>query len=291
MKNLTQNITRIFGKKGKLWLANLPLAVKALSDHWHLSKLTPVDNMTFNYVAKAVTHSNQPLVLKISCDEQLIQDEKQALAYFNGAGSIQLIDHNAEYNALLLQKAMPGTTLKSLYPTESEFVIDCYATVVQKLHHKPLAADHHYQHIRDWLQSIDRAKSNQLPKHLLKRAIQLKNALLASSTQQLFLHGDLHLDNVLKNGNTWLAIDPKGIVGEPEFEIAAFDFIHPTELDNKLDVRSLLDSRITYISQRTGLNAQRIRDWVFVRLILSAAWGIEDKGDPSTAIKLVDSLF
>ncbi len=32
----------------------------------------------------------------------------------------------------------------------------------------------------------------------------------------------------------WLAIDPKGVVGEAEFEIAAFDFMYISELAKKI---------------------------------------------------------
>jgi len=42
------------------------------------------------------------------------------------------------------------------------------------------------------------------------------------------LHGDLHHFNILSSGDRWLAIDPKGIIGEPEFEPAAY-------LENKID--------------------------------------------------------
>lgn len=54
--------------------------------------------------------------------------------------------------------------------------------------------------------------------------------MLSSRKPFIFLHGDLHQDNILKQGNGWLAIDPKGVIGEAEFEIAAFDFMYIREL-------------------------------------------------------------
>lgn len=126
MNKLAQNITNIFREKGKEWLANLPMIVAALASHWKLNRLVPVDNMTFNYVAKAMTHTNQPIILKISCDEKTIANEQEALLYFDGSGSIQCIDYNEQYHALLLQQAVPGITLKSFYPSQMEYVMDCY---------------------------------------------------------------------------------------------------------------------------------------------------------------------
>src|SRR3990167_9078871 len=102
MKLLKQNIANIFGEEGKNWIANLPVIISELTSYWELKGVTPVDNMTFNYVAKAITSANQAVILKISCDKKSISDEVQALSYFDGNGSIQLIAHNEKYCALLL---------------------------------------------------------------------------------------------------------------------------------------------------------------------------------------------
>ena len=180
MHKLTQNVINILGENGKKWIANLPNTIEILADHWSLSNLVPVDNMTFNYVAKAIDNSNQPIILKIGFDTNVISDEKRALIYFDGNASIRLIDYNEKYNALLLQQAIPGTTLKSLYPANDKFVIDCYVDTVQKLLDKPLNNKNNFRHISDWLKILDDFKSDKLPEYLLKKAIHLKNTLLAS---------------------------------------------------------------------------------------------------------------
>jgi len=292
MKTLTQNIINIHGKQGEEWIANLPTTINALTSHWNLHHLTPMDNMTFNYVAKAITNTNQPVVLKISCDEKSITNEIQALKYFDGNGSIQFIDYHSKYHASLLQQAIPSTTLKVLYPTQVEYVMNSYIDTMKKLHSKHLPGKHSYQHIGDWLRAIDGLTPNKpCPAHLLEKALSLKNALLASMTTQVFLHGDLHHDNILKNGDEWLAIDPKGIVGEPEFEIAAFDFMYVRELAGNLNAKDIIESRVNLLAQKSGLDAKRIKDWVFVRLILMAVWHIEDNGDPGWAIKLAEKII
>ena len=109
--------------------------------------------------------------------------------------------------------------------------------------------------------------------------------------KEILLHGDLHQDNLLKNGNTWLTIDPKGIIGELAFEVAAFDFIHASDLGDNLVIKKLFDYRVNRIAEKINLNSQRIKDWVFVRLILSAVWLVEDKGNPGWAIKLAEILI
>jgi streptomycin 6-kinase len=291
MKKLSQNIANIFGNQGEKWISDLPFIIEALSHKWKLSNIVPVDNMTFNYVTKATKDDNQQVMLKISCDEKTIANETNALIYFNGNGSIKLIDNNEKYHALLLQQATPGITLKSIYPEKIEYVMDCYIATMKKLHNQHLPDKHNHHHISEWLKAIDQLIPNKpCPSHLLEKAIELKNSLLASMTTQVFLHGDLHHDNILKNGEEWLAIDPKGIIGEPEFEIAAFDFMYITELANNPDVRNIFNSRVNLLALKANLNTQRITDWVFVRLILMAAWQIEDNGDPKPAITLAEML-
>jgi len=291
MNTLKRNIINIFGEQGKHWIANLPNIVNELTADWKLNHIVPVDNMTFNYVARANTNVNQPVILKISCDEKSISHEIQALKYFDGSGSIQLIALNEKYHALLLQQAIPGTTLKSLYPSQVEYVMDRYIDTMRKLHDKRLSNNDNYRHISDWLMAIDNLKNHSCPSHLVKKAIALKNELLASMTIEIFLHGDLHHDNILKDGDHWLAIDPKGIVGEPEFEIAAFDFMYINELANMDDVKSIFEARVKLLAQKAHLNPQRIKGWVFVRLILMAAWHVEDNGDRSSVIKLAEALM
>lgn len=290
MKTLTQNITNIYGQKGKDWIANLPNIIAILTKHWNLNHVTPVDNMTFNYVAKATAGNGQSVILKISCDSQTILHEMQALIQFDGNGSVKLIDSNAKYNALLLQQAVPGITLKTLYPGQVEYVMDCYVSTMNKLHDAHISKKHEYRHIADWLIAFDKIKSDQIPAHILKRAIDLRDALLSSLGQLVFLHGDLHHDNILKHNDSWLAIDPKGIIGEPEFEIAAFDFMYITELANTIDVKHIFEKRISMLAQKSNLDAHRIKNWVFVRLVLMATWLIQDNGDPSWAIKLAQIL-
>lgn len=290
MNKLIENITNIHGQSGKQWIHHLPDIVNALAEYWQLSQITPVDNMTYNYVAKAVTHNQQPVILKISCDKISGDHEKEALLYFSGNASVKMLDHNEQYHAMLLEQAIPGISLKSLYPDQIDYVMDCYAATINKLHAKPLPHQHSYKHVREWLQAIDKVNSNHIPEDLINHAIQIKNELLSYTSLDVFLHGDLHHDNIIKNDNEWVTIDPKGIVGNAEFEVAAFDFIHASEFHRKSEMNNLYQSRINLLAKKTRLQPERIKKWVYVRLILSAVWSIEDNCDIGWDIELAKSL-
>lgn len=48
--------------------------------------------------------------------------------------------------------------------------------------------------------------------------------------------------------------------------------------------------RIERLSKKGHLNQDRLFDWIYVRLILMAAWAIEDNCDPTWAINLANIL-
>ena len=46
-----QNIINIYGSKGQQWLDDLPDIVNKIAKEWNLTDLTPVNNLSINYVA------------------------------------------------------------------------------------------------------------------------------------------------------------------------------------------------------------------------------------------------
>jgi len=65
---------------------------------------------------------------------------------------------------------------------------------------------------------------------ILQSARSKRDVLLSSMDNPKLLHGDLHLDNILSNKKQWICIDPKGVLGESAFEVAAFDIFAPSEI-------------------------------------------------------------
>ena len=115
MQRLEKNIRNAFGERGAEWLDTLPIIIQKLAQHWSLANIQRIKNMSWNYVAFSTQQSN-PVVLKISCDKQVIQDEYRALKHFNSHGAIKIIDIMHDYNAMLLEQAIPGYLLKEHHP-------------------------------------------------------------------------------------------------------------------------------------------------------------------------------
>lgn len=287
---LEKNIINSLGSKGQAWLNNLPLMIEKLSKLWCLTDIAPVNNMSWNYVATGLMHNKESIVLKISSDKQLIFDEFQTLQHWNGHGAIRVIHFQPEYQAMLLERAIPGTLLKEWHPDSSEKTIPVYAAVVKAIAGSKPLKNQHYKHVRDWLNAIDKITDPRINSVFIEKARTLRTHLLKTATHEYLCHGDLHLENIIYQTPSWLAIDPKGIIGEMAFEAAAFDLIdknapyHP-------DASSLLLKRCQLLAKSLDLDVERLLSWIFLRIILSAQWFVEDKGDPSDMLKLAESVY
>lgn len=290
MSNLEKNVTNVWGNKGREWLKNLPNLIAELSAHWKLSDVTPVENMSYNYVATAKRHRNTPVVLKFSCDKALIEDEYRALKHFNGVGSIRVIDRYANHNAILLEQAIPGYLLKENHPSNIEDTIKIYASVVKELASIP-KLDAEYTHAEKWCQAIDRIHDQRIKPQHIDKTKELRSYLLSSSDKEYLCHGDLHLENIIHHNKKWLSIDPKGILGEMAFEAAAFDLLDKSEWAESESIPHKINQRISLLANNLDIPEDRLLAWIFLRVIISVQWFIEDNGDPDETLKLADVFY
>ena len=117
-----------------------------------------------------------------------------------------------------------------------------------------------------------------MPTALVERAEALFARLLASQAEPVLLHGDLHHFNVLAaQRQPWLAIDPKGVVGEPAYDTAAL-LHNPAELLDAPHPSKALERRIDQLAEQLGLDRARVREWGISQAVLAAYWGWEDSG-------------
>ena len=142
---------------------------------------------------------------------------------------------------------------------------------MKQLHKAKVPQTHCFPHIKDWLATLDKDWS--IPDEHLQKARMLRDQLLQTSDADVLLHGDLHHDNILQNGDDWLVIDPKGVIGEPAYEVAAFIRNPIPELLNHADAPNIIHNRVTQFAELLELPSQRILDWCFVQAVLAWVWG------------------
>jgi streptomycin 6-kinase len=111
---------------------------------------------------------------------------------------------------------------------------------------------------------------------MVEQALSLGRDLVADpASVGRIIHGDLHYENVLASDREpWLVIDPKPMSGDPHYEPAPMLWNRFDELAD--DVRGGLRRRFHALVDAAGLDEDRARDWVVVRMVLNAHWAVED---------------
>jgi streptomycin 6-kinase len=281
-------IENTWPQKGPEWLQQLPQILSILAEKWRLQYIQPFNNLSYHFVANAF-QKGRPVVVKVGCDPVVSLNEYQALHHFDGYGSIRALGHAPELSALLLESALPGIPLKTLIMDKS--TLNHYATVVKALSQVPCPQLDSFPHVRTWLESIDKINDPRIPTEWIVNAKELKAHLLKNPESEYLCHGDLHFDNVLSHEDRFVSIDPKGMVGEMAFEASAFDLFSPEELENSELNSEIAWERIQCLSQLLQLKPERLLAWIFLRVMLSIQWFVEDRGDPAQMLKMGEKIF
>lgn len=278
---------------GADWLRQLPGVLSACADHWRLTLLPPFD-LSYNYVCPAHQADGDEVVLKIGLPTAEFDSERAALEVFAGRGSVLLLAFSTACNAMLLERVRPGTMLSE---TEDDAVcMDIAAGVMSRLW-RPVPPSHSFISTRDWARGLERLRSHfdggtgPLPLNLVEKAETLFRELFASEGEHVLLHGDLHHFNILRSRRErWLALDPKGVVGEREYELGAL--LRNPNLDHfdKAALRSLTLRRIDQLCEKLGFDRQRVTAWCFAQDVLSHWWAIEDSSPWMTVPRLAAVL-
>ena len=130
-----------------------------------------------------------------------------------------------------------------------------------------------------------------IPCHLQTQAQQLRDQLLASNrSHSVLLHGDLHHENIIKSDTGWVTIDPRGIIGEPLFDVCAFIYNPIDELLKRDNVTRIIEQRIEAFVTRLGYSRQRIIDWLYVRTVWVWMEWLKLKQDSAEAKQFITIL-
>ncbi len=273
LNNLETSPTQLLGMREQ-WLADLPALVVQITQTYGLSDLTPIAQPNYHYVLVGY-QGTQAIVLKLGLDQAGLNKEAAALKVWQGYGVVALLAESD--GMILLQRAVTGAALTSYFPSQDDKAICIVAACLARLHQTPLPATHPFPTINDWLIALD--KDWDIPHHYLNSARTRRDALLATTAATVLLHGDLHHANILQHGTTWLVIDPKGVLGEPAYDVAAFIRNPIAALLASEDAAEVIQRRINRFATILALPRQRILDWCLVQAVLAWAWALEDGCD------------
>ncbi|WP_096156025.1 MULTISPECIES: aminoglycoside phosphotransferase family protein [Bacillus] len=278
-ENYSNMITAIHKEKGREWLNNLPSLISYCEKKWNFYIQEPYE-LSYNYVAPVICRDGKKLVLKLSVPNHEFEDELTAISlYKNNKGMVNLIDCEKETGIMLLEQLVPGIPLSTIKNDQATTLLA--AQVMRQLWkeahlHTPLKTT---QQNEFSLKRIIQQNPNGIGPFsidLLLNVLSIFSRLNSSIQKYYVLHGDLHHYNILScHARGWVAIDPKGLVGEREYDVIQF-LLNRLPNDNKTHV---IQKRIEIFVEQLDLNKERLLLWGYVHSILSVCWSIEEGGD------------
>lgn len=256
------------------WVDRLLGLVRGLYDEW---ELRPDGSMMHGYcalVVPVVTRTGTRAMLKVSFPEEESEHEHLALGHWGGRGAVPLLRADPHRRAMLLE-ALRDVSLRDAWDVEA-------CTVVGELYGQlHIPAFNQLRPLTDVVAAAAQAmaglpRSAPLPHRLVEQAISLsKDFGTDPGSNGTLIHTDLHYDNVLMSeAGDWRAIDPKPLSGDPHYELAPMLWNRYDELAG--DVRAGVRRRFHTLVDTAGLDEDRARDWVVVRMVANATQRLHD---------------
>jgi len=224
---------------------------RELAAEWDLNLGPPFALSRYSYVAPA----GELAVLKVRHpDDDESNEEADAFELWGGNGSVRLLRRDDARRALLIERALPGTDISTVAEEDAVSI----AIEVGKRLWQPANAPFRWigDHVPRWLDEAEQGR--RASESLTPLARRLYAALdVGRST---LVHGDFHHHNILDAAGRYIAIDPKPMLGEPEFDVPSF-------LWNPLGSRMTHErtERRLAAFAAAGLDDRRMRAWTVIR--------------------------
>jgi streptomycin 6-kinase len=220
---------------------------EALLERWQLTLGEEYPPGAAGRAYRVMRADGTPAVLKLVHRHRESELEAEALIRWDGDGAVRLYDHDGDW--ILMERCEPGTPLSRLPTAEA---MDVLCGLLPRLWKDPSGFTTLADEVEWW---GERALGDRLP---------LARELAASQGELVLTSQDLHGDNVLAaEREAWLAIDPKPLAAEREFQAAPI--LRSSELGHSK--RQLL-YRLDRLAE-LGLDRERMIGWTIAQ---TTAW-------------------
>jgi len=178
--------------------------------------------------------------------------EADALAFWNGQGAVRLLRRDRGRRALLIERCVPGHDASTIDDREAIRVALETGRQLWRVTGGPFrrAGDQ----MRRWVGNLAGPAAHPYV------AIASERLAALAPRHDVLVHGDFHHHNLLRHSRGWLAIDPKPLLAEAEFDVVTLLW-NPFQL---MPTRELTERRIAQFTA-AGLDEGRVRDWAIVR--------------------------
>lgn len=277
-----EEVDQIIGRFGRVFLDGLGEKLSRCAERWGLSGLELLPSFSANCVFICESSSFGKSVLKLGPPERERATEAKALEEYNGRRFCRLWAANVVDGALLEERILPGASLRKEPSLDKRLSV--FSDLVTGLHLIPTDAGAYPTYL-DWVTRIarfmqDREDNRRLCGHMQK-AEELCRVLWETYPRRVLLHGDLHHDNILLEQNgEYRIIDPKGVIGDPVFELPRFmlnevgDVIIPGTYGR-------MNAVIVNLAERLEVPETVLRQLFYIETAMAESWNVESRLAPS----------
>jgi streptomycin 6-kinase len=245
-------------------------------ERWGASDPILIAETFSSRIWKVRLDDGSPAVVKDLKPFDDVEDELRGahlIAWRRGEGLVRLL--GLDGNRMLIEYAGERMLVDELNERGDDVATEIAAEVMARLHSPsdhPAPPD--LQPLAQRFRSLfNKAKADRDAggTSLYVEAAEIAERLLAAPRDVRPLHGDLHHDNILHGSRGWLAIDPKGVIGDTGFDAANL-FYNPLDRDDLC----LSPDRIAFMAETFARTLKQevpaILDHAIAYGCLSAAW-------------------
>ena len=197
-------------------------------------------------------------VLKVNFPDEESEHDAHALDRWDGVGAARLLDRDDAVSAMLVERLRPGTQLWTVPDDEAT---ELAAGVLEQLW---VPAAEPFRRLADvaahWAEELP---ATSMDPRLVDEAVSFLREAGPTQRESVLMHQDFHGGNVLLSERGWLAIDPKPLVGEREFDVASLI------RDRRPTTKAAMERRLDYLVDRLDLDRERTRGWAIAHAL---AW-------------------
>lgn len=283
---------KIQDKFGLDFLGRLNKNLDNVIAKWQITNLVLIESYSANLVLKVDSGLYGKCIVKVSRNNENLSSESDALESFSEKKICQLYDVNFESLMLIEECIEPGTVLREDDSLDNRLRV--FINLYKGLHTEVKKLDE-YPTYETWINEITyyMSKQNEFVElyESMRKAEALYKALSKRYNRLCLLHGDFHHDNILKDGNeNYRLIDPKGVLGDPIFDLPRFilnEFWFETKTK---DLEMKLIKIIDKLSKSLKLPKRVIEECIYIETMMGTCWWIEDGPTTDEYNNLVETV-
>ncbi|MFJ9457407.1 aminoglycoside phosphotransferase family protein [Kitasatospora sp. NPDC101447] len=262
------------GEAGARWLTEVPGIVEELLARWWCVPDGAVMHGGVGVIVPVRGRGGEPAVLKVSFPHPGNVYEPDAFVAWAGRGAVHLHERDDARYAMLLERVRSET----LAEVEDG---DEVVTVAGRLNRRlavpaPPGLPRLREQAAAWEEQLrrdDEELARPLPRPVLDAAVATVRELGPVQPDTL-VHGDLHAGNILRAGREpWLAVDPKGYVGDPAYDGGTLLKSRALTLIDADDPRRAVHRILDVFAEAAELDRERVRRWAQFHAVQAAFWG------------------